>query len=118
KDHSIFTLDPEGRITSWNIEAERILGYSETEALSQHFSFIFTAEDAKHGLPEHQLRTAREQSRAEDERWHVRKGGERFWALGIVTPTYDAKGRHTGYSKILRDMTDRKRAEEERERLS
>ena len=50
--------------------------------------------------------------RAEDERWHARKGGERFWALGIVTPTQDASGAHTGYSKILRDMTDRKRAEE------
>jgi PAS domain S-box-containing protein len=111
KDHAIFTLDTEGRVTSWNVEAERILGYREAEVLGRHFSFIFTAEDVEHGLPEHELRTAKERGRAEDERWHVRKGGERLWALGIITPTHDAEGRHTGYSKILRDMTDRKQAE-------
>ena len=66
----------------------------------------------QNGLPEWELRTARAEGRAEDERWHVRKNGERFWALGILTPTQDAGGRHTGFSKILRDMTDRKRAEE------
>ncbi len=112
RDHSIFTLDPEGRITSWNVEAERILGYTDAEALGQHFSFIFTPEDVSEGIPALELRTALEQGRAEDERWHMRKNGERFWALGIVTPTHDAQGRHTGFSKILRDMTDRKRAQD------
>jgi PAS domain S-box-containing protein len=112
KDHSIFTLDPEGRITSWNVEAERILGYTGAEVLGQHFSLIFTPEDVAQGTPAMELGTAREQGRAEDERWHLRKGGEPFWALGIVTPTQDASGKHTGYSKILRDMTDRKRAED------
>ncbi len=112
RDHSIFTLDPEGRITSWNREAEKILGYTEAEALGQHFSIIFTPEDREAGVPAQELATATSEGRAEDERWHARKGGERFWALGIVTPTQDASGAHTGYSKILRDMTDRKRAEE------
>jgi PAS domain S-box-containing protein len=112
KGHAIFTLDPEGRITSWNVEAERILGYSEAEALGQHFSFIFPPEVVAQGWPDPELRTALAQGRAEGERWHLRKSGERFWALGIVTPTQDASGKHTGFSKILRDMTDHKRAEE------
>ena len=112
RDHSIFTLDPEGRITSWNLEAERILGYGEAEALGKHFSIIFSPEDRQADVPGGELRTALSDGRAEDERWHLRKNGERFWALGIVTPTQDAFGNHTGYSKILRDMTDRKRAEE------
>lgn len=112
KDHSIFTLDPEGRVTSWNVEAERILGYTEAEVLGQHFSFIFTPEDRQRGLPEWELRTGREQGRAEDERWHLRKGGEPFWALGIVSALHDAEGRLTGFSKILRDMTERKASED------
>lgn len=110
RDHSIFTLDLNGTLTSWNREAQRILGYSEEEVLGRHFSIIFTHEDQQQGVPAEELRTALREGRAEDERWHVRKGGETFWALGIVTPTEDAGGTHTGFSKILRDMTDRKRA--------
>ena len=112
RDHSIFTVDRQGQITSWNFEAERILGFSEAEALGQHFSIIFTPEDKAAGVPDQELNTASSEGRAEDERWHMRKNGERFWALGIVTPTQSAAGAHTGYSKILRDMTDRKRIEE------
>jgi PAS domain S-box-containing protein len=112
RDHSIFTLDRQGHITSWNREAGRILRFTEAEVLGQHFSIIFTPEDREAGVPAQKLSTAKSEGRAEDERWHMRNGGERFWALGIVTPTQDASGTHTGYSKILRDMTDRKRAEE------
>lgn len=112
RDHSIFTLDTEGRITSWNVAAEHILGYSEEEALGRHFAFIFTVEDCAAGVPESELKAAREQGRAEDERWHLRKGGERFWALGIVSALHDAGGRLTGFSKILRDMTAWKEAEQ------
>jgi PAS domain S-box-containing protein len=112
KDHAIFTLDPEGRVTSWNVASEQVLGYTEADALGQHFSFIFTPEDCQQGMPKAELRAAREQGRAEDERWHLRKGGERFWALGIVSALHDTEGRLTGFSKILRDMTAGKRAEE------
>ncbi|WP_295884897.1 PAS domain S-box protein [uncultured Thiohalocapsa sp.] len=112
KDHSIFTLDTEGRVTSWNIAAEHILGYTEAEALGRHFAFIFTPQDQAQGLPGAELHAARERGRAEDERWHLRKGGERFWALGIVSALHDADGRLTGFSKILRDMTERKQAEQ------
>jgi two-component system, cell cycle sensor histidine kinase and response regulator CckA len=116
KDHAIFTTDPDGRITTWNVAAERILGYPEAEILGRNFSVIFTPEDVQQGAPERERRLAREFGRAEDERWHIRKNGERFWALGIVTPTYDGGGRQTGFSKILRDMTQHKRAEEELQR--
>ncbi len=112
RDHSIFLTDPNGVVTSWNIAAERIIGYPEAEAVGRHFSLIFTPEDVQAGLPEQELRQAREWGRAEDERWHRRKSGERFWALGIVTPLRNDAGELTGYSKVLRDMTERKRAEE------
>jgi PAS domain S-box-containing protein len=112
RDHAIFTTDPGGRITTWNDEARRILGYTEAEAIGLHFSAIFTPDDVRAGIPELEFRTAREQGQAEDERWHVRKGGERFWASGIVSPLYGPDGTLAGYSKILRDMTERKRAEE------
>jgi PAS domain S-box-containing protein len=112
RDHSIFTLDPQGRITSWNREAEKILGFTEAEVLGTAFSIIFTPEDQQAAIPALELTTALRDGRAEDERWHIRKNGQRFWALGIVPPTQDIHGSHTGYSKILRDMTDRKQAEE------
>ncbi len=112
RDHAIFLTDPDGVITSWNVAAERVIGYTEAEAVGKHFSLIFTPEDLQNGLPECELSTAREQGRAEDERWHLRKDGTRFWALGIVTPLHDAGGRLTGFSKILRDITDRKHADE------
>jgi PAS domain S-box-containing protein len=113
KDHAIFMMDAEGHIASWNQEAERIIGYSQAEILGRHFSIVFSPDDIQRGLPEQELRIAREDGRAEDERWHVRKDGSRFWALGIVTPMHDAKGSVSGFSKILRDMTDRKLAEEQ-----
>jgi PAS domain S-box-containing protein len=108
KDHSIFMMDLEGNITTWNAEAERIIGYAESEILGRNFSVIFTPEDLQRGLPAQELRLAREDGRAEDERWHMRKDETRFWALGIVTPMHDAGGTLTGFSKILRDMTERK----------
>jgi PAS domain S-box-containing protein len=112
QDQSIFALDTEGRVTSWNIAAEHILGWSEAEALGRHFSFIFTPRDRARDLAEAELRAAREHGRAEDERWYLRRGGERFWALGIVSALRDAQGRLTGFSKILRDMTAWKTTQE------
>ena len=111
RDHSIFMMDIDGNVTTWNAEAERIIGYTESEILGQNFSVIFTQEDLQGGLPQKELGLATTNGRAEDERWHLRKNGSRFWALGIVTPMYDSHGTITGFSKILRDMTDRKQAE-------
>lgn len=111
RDHSIFMMDTDGNITTWNTEAERIIGYTESEILGRNFSVIFTPEDRQGGLPRIELGLATKNGRAEDERWHLRKNGTRFWALGIVTPMYGSNGSITGFSKILRDMTDRKRVE-------
>src|SRR4051794_35347073 len=113
RDHAIFLTGPEGVITSWNVAAERLIGYSEAEALGRHFSVVFTPEDVRAGLPGQELRQALDEGRAEDERWHRKKDGTRFWALGIVTPMYDAGGTLTGFSKILRDITERKALEGE-----
>jgi len=111
-DYAIFTMGLDGCVTSWNVAAERTLGYQEAEILGQPFMVIFTPEDIRNGVPEKELSGARETGRAENLRWHLRKGGRRFWAVGIVTSTHDAEGRHTGYSKILRDMTEQKLAEQ------
>jgi PAS domain S-box-containing protein len=111
RDHAIFTLDSDGMIQSWNLEAERILGYSETDAVGQHFSVVFTDEDRQRGVPELEMQLARQNGRAEDERWHRKADGGTFWALGILTPTHDPQGNFSGYAKILRDMTERKQME-------
>lgn len=110
RDHAIFTLDLDGRVTSWNLAAEQVLGYREAETLGQHFAFIFTPQERQQGIPEAELRTAKAHGRAEDERWHLRKGGEPFWALGILSAVQDAAGHLSGYVKILRDRTEHKHA--------
>src|SRR5579872_4963207 len=108
KDYGIFMLDPAGVIVTWSLGAERILGYKEEEILGHNFCEIFTPHDVGKEQPQFELHEAQERGRAEDERWHLRKDGSRFWALGIVTPMLDSEGAITGFSKILRDMTDRK----------
>src|SRR5215831_7068493 len=113
KDYAIFMLDPQGRIVTWNIGAERILGFKEGEIVGQPFARIFTPEDVAQDQPELELRVAADKGRVEDERWHVRKDGSRFWASGVVTPLWDEDGALRGFAKILRDITERKKTEEE-----
>jgi len=112
QDFAIFMLDETGKIISWNFGAERILGYKEEEILGHDFRQIFTPNDSATDQPEYELTTAQEKGRAEDERWHVRKDGSRFWASGVVTPLWDDSGKLRGFAKVLRDITERKRAEE------
>ncbi len=113
KVHAIITMDLDGRISTSNVEANRIFGYSEAEFVGQPFSLIFTPKDVQAGVPERELQTATATGRAIDERWHLRKDGGMFWALGIVTPTHDGRSSPIGYSKIVRDMTEQKIAEEQ-----
>jgi PAS domain S-box-containing protein len=113
KDYAIFTTDMDGRVMSWNTGAENIFGYGEAEILGQDTSIIFTPEDVESGAPERELRTAEREGRAEDERWHVRKGGSRFWASGIMTPLRDAVGQLRGFVKVARDNTEGRQAQEE-----
>jgi formate hydrogenlyase transcriptional activator len=112
QDYAIFMLDPEGRITSWNPGAERINGYTGEEILGKHFSIFYLQDDLDRGKPENELRIARTEGRYEEEGWRLRKDGERFWASVIITALHDKDGKLLGFSKVTRDFTDRKRAEE------
>lgn len=112
KDYAFITLDPESKIVSWSRGAERILGYSETEILGQPGSIFFTPEDCEKGEDKNELDTARRDGCAEDERWHVRADGTRFWASGVMTAHRDRDGNLQGYSKVLRDLTSRRLIEE------
>lgn len=112
KDFAIFTVDPQGRIVSWNPGAERLFGYAESEILGQHLNILFTPEDRAGGIPEREIATAAAKGRASDERWHQCKDGGRFFASGVVTPIFDEENKLRGFTKIARDITERKQAEE------
>ena len=99
-------------ITSWNAGAEKMLGYSEAEILGQNFRVIFTPEDLEAGQADKEMRTAAAEGQALDERWHLRKGGERFWAKGLVMPLKDDADQTRGFLKIIRDMTEQRQLEE------
>jgi PAS domain S-box-containing protein len=111
-DYAICTLDFEGCITSWSPGAERIFGYTAAEAVGMDFCQLFTPSDVSAEAHKAELATALEVGRAEDSRWHLRKGGERFWGNG-VTMRLDAP-EPQGLLKILRDETAARLAEEQR----
>lgn len=115
-DYSIFSLDANGFVTSWNSGAQRIKGYTAEEIIGQHFSKFYTPEDAEAGMPERVLKTARETGHFEGEGWRVRKDGTRFWSSIVVTPILDEEGRLAGFSKVTRDITDRKKLMDELQR--
>jgi PAS domain S-box-containing protein len=116
REYAIFTFDPDGVITSWNRGAEQIFGYSATEILGHAITIIFTPDDIVAGVPDQERATAIRDGHAPDKRWHVRRDGTRFWADGTLTPIYD-DGQLIGFSKILRDTTQRKQIEDEREQM-
>jgi two-component system cell cycle sensor histidine kinase/response regulator CckA len=111
-DYAIFMVDPEGRISSWNPGAEKVLGYPEEEIIGRDVRILFTPEDVVSGESEKEIKSALEAGRAEDERWHVRKDGSRFWASGILTRVLDHEGTLRGFIKIMRDQTEREQARE------
>src|ERR687898_148474 len=112
KDYAIFMTDADGRVSTWNEGAQRLFGYEEAEIVGEDASILFTSEDKESGAPERELEKARTEGRAEDERWHMRKDGSRFWASGFVRPVLAEEGNLIGFSKVARDLTERKRAEE------
>ena len=105
KDYSIITFDLKGIITRWNTGAERIFGYTESEMVGQKGDILFTPEDRAAKVPAQEFQIAIKKGRAEDERWHLRKDGSRFFASGVMQPLKD--GEIEGFVKIARDQTER-----------
>ena len=112
-DYAVFHLSLDGTVQTWNPGAARIFGYEPSEIVGRHGSVLFTPEDNLNGAPEHEARFAIESGRAEDSRWHLRKDGSRFWANGVMVGLRDDDGQVVALAKIIRDDTERKRAEEQ-----
>jgi PAS domain S-box-containing protein len=111
-DYAICMLDKEGRVTTWNLGAQRIKGYRADEIIGQHFSRFYPEEDRAAGLPQKALESAIREGRFEKEAERVRKDGGRFWAHVVIDPIRDDAGELIGYAKITRDITERKQAQE------
>jgi PAS domain S-box-containing protein len=112
KEYAIYMLDPEGRVISWNAGAARIKGYESEEILGKHFSCFYLPEDREAGKPSRELQESLSTGRFEDQALRVRKDGSAFWANVVITPLYDDSGTLSGFSKIARDITERKLVEE------
>jgi PAS domain S-box-containing protein len=112
-DYALFQMNTEGRITTWNSGAERVLGYTAEEIVGQPSGRIFVPEDIAAGVPEREMHTASTLGKAVDERWHLRKDGTRFWCNGVMTVMRDDAGRIRGFAKVMRDETDRRAANEQ-----
>ena len=118
RDYALYMLDPMGRVVSWNPGAELIKGYRTEEIVGRDFSIFFTPEDIASGKPARELEMARARGRFEDEGWRVRKDGTSFWANVVVTPIRDSSDSLVGFLKITRDLTESRKAQEERVRLA
>jgi PAS domain S-box-containing protein len=118
KDYSIISLDPKGRIASWNDGSKHLNGYDEAEVIGKPIDIFYPAEDVRSGKPGKLLKLAVEEGHAEDESWRVRKDGSRFFVDTILTALHAPSGELIGFSKVTRDITERKLAEEEQQRLN
>ncbi|HEX2249299.1 MAG TPA: response regulator [Gemmatimonadales bacterium] len=111
EDYGIIILDPDGRVSRWSRGAERLFGYQSHEVEGTFADQIFVPPDREAGVHEVELQMARERGRSEDERWHVRKDGSRFWASGVMVALRQ-NGNLRGFAKVVRDFTERRRLEE------
>jgi len=112
QDYAIYMLDPSGRVSTWNTGAHRIKGYSSNEIIGRHFECFFTPENRADGVPQQLLREAAASGRHVGEGWRVRKDGSRFWASIVLSAIYDEDGRIRGFTKVTRDLTERKLKDE------
>ena len=118
KDYAIFMLDPNGRVATWNAGAKRIKGYEASEIIGQHFSRFYPQEDISAGKCERELEVAAREGRFEDEGWRLRKDGSRFWANVVITALRNPKDELVGFAKVTRDLTERRRLEQEQLRVA
>src|SRR3712207_955299 len=112
RDYAIFMLDADGFVIEWTEGAWRVKGYAAEEVIGRHLSMFLTPDEIAAGEPGQELAQAAEEGRAEREAWRVRKDGERIWVNEIATAVRDDEGRLVGFTKISRDLTERRRAEE------
>lgn len=112
RDYAMFLLDTHGRVATWNVGAERIKGYTAGEIIGRSFHTFYPADAVARGWPDYELEVARRTGRFEDEGWRLRKDGTRFWANVVITAMRAPDGTLEGYSKITRDLTERRRTEE------
>jgi PAS domain S-box-containing protein len=113
RDYAIFTISPEGTLTSWNPGVERVKGYTAEEFIGHSFTMLFPPEAVAQGLPQAELREAAARGRYEGEGWRLRKDGKLFWAEVSITPIFTASGELRGFTKVTRDNTERKHLVEE-----
>jgi PAS domain S-box-containing protein len=113
RDYAIFLLDPTGRVATWNVGAERIKGYRPSDIIGQHFSVFYPDSPGRDALCAFELEVAAREGRFEDEGWRVRKDGSRFWANVVISAVRDDDGGLLAFSKVTRDLTERKLAMEE-----
>jgi PAS domain S-box-containing protein len=112
RDYAIFLLDPQGYILTWNPGAQRAKLYTAEEIIGRHFSIFYTATDMERKWPALELQRATMEGGFEDEGWRVRKDGTRFWASVVITALRDEGGKLLGFSKITRDLSQRRDQEE------
>ena len=110
-DYAIFTMDHDTIVRTWSPGAERIVGYTEAEIRGQSADPLFVPEDRQAGIPELERSLALRVGRAENERWHLKKDGSRFWGAGVMVPLRSPQGEHLGYGKLIRDFTRRRKLE-------
>lgn len=110
-DYAIFMLDPNGYIATWNMGAQRIIGYDPAQIVGRHFSVFYPPDAVESGWPEHELQIATAQGRFEEEGWRLRSNGTQFWASVVITALRDDGGRLRGFAKLTRDLTERRRAQ-------
>ena len=116
-EYAIFTLDADGKITSWNAAAGKLFQYAESEVLGRIGSILYAADDREENIPQKRLDEARQAGQSRDYRWMVRKDGSRFWAYGVTVALYDNNDRMRGYARVVRDVSERKRADEKLARV-
>jgi PAS domain S-box-containing protein len=117
RDYAIFMLDADGKVASWNRGARGLKGYDAHEIIGKHFSAFYPAADVERGKPREVLRIASVEGKYEEEGWRVRKDGSLFWANVLITAVRSGQGKLLGFAKVTRDLSERRRAEEARERI-
>ena len=116
-DYAIFMLDPAGNVATWNDGAQRMKGYDAAEIIGKYFSKFYSSDSVEQGFPEYELQQARKNGRFEDNGWRFRKDGSAFWANTVLTAIYNSKKELLGFSKITRDLTEKKKLEQQLHRM-